>query len=110
MTFNKSITRRELIRKLLRWSGYAAFAGAAQWPLYTISDAWGMTTKKGFIVEGHGQTDGFSVKELTKKVFEAAGGIKQFVSRQDVVAVSHLKLQENELSPISSCRLNKYSH
>ena len=87
MKFNKPITRRESLRRLLRWSGYAAFASVAHWPLQTLPDAWGTTTQKGFIVEGQGQTDGFSVKELTKKVFEAAGGIKQFVSRQDVVAI-----------------------
>ncbi len=87
MKFDKLITRRESIRRLLRWSGYAAFASVAQWPLQTLPDAWGTTTQKGFIVEGQGQTDGFSVKELTKKVFEAAGGIKRFVSRQDVVAI-----------------------
>lgn len=62
-------------------------SGATPWPLSTLSDAWAAETKKGFIIEGHGQTDGFSVKDLTRKVFEAAGGIKQFVSRGDVVAI-----------------------
>ncbi|MCP4371349.1 MAG: DUF362 domain-containing protein [Deltaproteobacteria bacterium] len=87
MKFDKPITRRESIRNILRWSGYVTLAGAAQWPLYKLSDAWGAATKKRFMVEGFGQTDGFSVKDLTKKVFEAAGGIKRFVSRQDVVAI-----------------------
>jgi uncharacterized protein (DUF362 family) len=62
-------------------------SGAAQWPLFKLSDAWAAETNKRFIVEGFGQTEGFSVKELTKKVFEAAGGIKRFVSRGDVVAI-----------------------
>jgi uncharacterized protein (DUF362 family) len=62
-------------------------SGAAQWPLFKLSDAWAAETQKGFIIEGRGQTDGFSVKELTKKVFEAAGGIQRFVSRGDVVAI-----------------------
>jgi len=48
---------------------------------------WATTAQKGFIIEGRGQTDGFSVKELTKKVFGAAGGIQRFVSRGDVVAI-----------------------
>ena len=87
MKFDKPITRRESIRKLLQWSGYVTIAGASQWPLYTLNNAWGAEAKKGFIVEGFGQTDGFSVKDLTKKVFEAAGGIKRFVSRGDVVAI-----------------------
>ncbi len=87
MRFDKPITRRESIRKLLRWSGYVTFAGASQWPLFKLSDAWAAETNKRFIIEGFGQTDGFSVKELTKKVFEAAGGISRFVSRGDVVAI-----------------------
>ena len=40
-----------------------------------------------FIVEGFGQTGNFSVKDLTQKVFEAAGGIGQFVSKGDVVVI-----------------------
>ncbi|MBW2600592.1 MAG: DUF362 domain-containing protein [Deltaproteobacteria bacterium] len=86
MKFDKPITRRESIRRLLRWSGCFTLAGAVQWPSFTALDAWA-TTQKRFIIEGRGQTDGFSVKELTKKVFEAAGGIQRFVSRGDVVAI-----------------------
>jgi len=87
MKFDKPITRRESIRKILRWSGYVTLAGAAQWPLNALPDAWGAEAKKGFMVEGFGQTEGFSVKDLTRKVFEAAGGIKRFISNQDVVAI-----------------------
>lgn len=87
MKFDKPITRRESIRRLLRWSGYVTLAGAVQCPSFTAPDAWATTAQKGFIIEGRGQTDGFSVKELTKKVFEAAGGIQRFVSRGDVVVI-----------------------
>ncbi len=62
-------------------------SGTAQWPLSTSSDVYATEVKKGFIIEGRGQTAGFSVKELTRKVFEAAGGIKKFVSKGDVVAI-----------------------
>jgi uncharacterized protein (DUF362 family) len=61
--------------------------GAAQWPLFKMSDAWAVEAKKGFIIEAIGQKEGFSVRELTRNVFEAAGGIKRFVSRGDVVAL-----------------------
>jgi len=87
MKFDKPITRRESIRRLLRWSGCVTLAGAVRWPSFAAPNAWATTAQKGFIIEGHGQTDGFSVKELTKKVFEAAGGIQRFVSRGDVVAI-----------------------
>ena len=87
MKFDQPITRRESIRRLLRWSGCVTLAGAVQWPSFTGRDAWATTAQKGFLIEGRGQTDGFSVKELTKKVFEAAGGIQRFVSRGDVVVI-----------------------
>ena len=87
MKFDQPITRRESIRRLLRWSGCVTLAGAVQWPSFTAPDAWATTAPKGFLIEGRGQTDGFSVKELTKKVFEAAGGINRFVSRGDVVVI-----------------------
>ena len=86
MKFDKPITRRESIRRILRWSGSVTLAGAVQWPSFTTRDALAATTPK-FIIEGRGQTSGFSVKELTKKVFEAAGGIQKFISRGDVVAI-----------------------
>ena len=87
MKFDKPITRRESIRRLLRWSGCVTLAGTVQWPSFPVPDVWATTAQKGFIIEGRGQTDGFSVKELTKKVFGAAGGIQRFVSRGDVVAI-----------------------
>lgn len=87
MNFDRPVTRRESIRKLLQLSGCMMLSGATQWPLFTVPDALAAEAKKGFIIEGHGQTDGFSVKDLTRKVFEASGGIKRFVSRGDVVVI-----------------------
>ena len=40
-----------------------------------------------FLVEAVGQTDGYSVKELVRKTFDAAGGINRFVAKGDVVAL-----------------------
>jgi len=87
MKYDKPISRRESIRKLLQLSGYTVLSGAVQWPAFTKTDALAVTANKRFIIEGVGQTEGFSVRDLTRKVFEAAGGIQRFVSRGDVVVI-----------------------
>ncbi len=87
MNFDKPITRRESIRRLLQWSGTVTLAGAARLSLFELPLARAAAANKKFIVEGIGQTDGFSVNDLTKKVFEAAGGMRQFVSKGDVVVI-----------------------
>jgi len=46
MEFNEPITRRESIRRLLRWSGCVTLAGAVQWPSFTAPDAWATTAPK----------------------------------------------------------------
>lgn len=81
MNFNIPITRRESIKKLAVISGGVALSGAAQLPLPASAES------NRFIVEGIGQTEGYAVKDLTRKVFEEAGGIKQFISKGDVVVV-----------------------
>ena len=81
------ITRRESIKKLFRISGGVAITGAVAWPLQTPPSAWGSPKKPGFLVEGKAQTTGYSTKELTRKVFEAVGGIEKFVSKGDVVVI-----------------------
>ena len=84
---SRAITRRESIEKLLRLSGSFALTGVitgfARMPL----TAWADSQKKAFMVEGLGQKEGYSVKELTRKVFESAGGMKRFVSKGDVVVI-----------------------
>jgi uncharacterized protein (DUF362 family) len=87
MNFEKPITRRESIRRLLQWSGYVTLAGATRLSLFELPRAMAAAANKKFIVEGLGQTDVFSVNDLTKKVFEAAGGMRQFVSKGDVVVI-----------------------
>jgi len=84
---NFPISRRESIKKLLRLSGGVAIAGAMTWPLKAPLSVWANPGKKGFLVEGKGQTKGYAVKDLTKKVFDAAGGIGKFISKGDVVVV-----------------------
>lgn len=81
------ITRRELIKKLLRLSGCLAFTGVMKWPAQITLSAWAGTENKGFIIEGIGKEEGYSVKELARKVFEAAGGLSRFISKGDVVVI-----------------------
>lgn len=83
MQSEKPITRRQTLGKLLKWTGYVTLSGAVQWPILDRASAG----KRGFIVDGHGQSRGFSVKELTRKVFDAAGGISRFISKGDVVVI-----------------------
>jgi uncharacterized protein (DUF362 family) len=81
------ITRRESIKKILKISGGLALTGAMTWPFQKTISAWAGSTNKKFIVEGIGQSHEYSVKALAGKVFEAAGGIQKFVSKQDVVVI-----------------------
>ncbi len=87
MNFDQPITRRESIRRLLQWSGTVAIAGVARLSLFELPGARAAAENKKFIIEGTAQTDGFSVKDLTQKVFEAAGGVRQFISKGDVVVI-----------------------
>ncbi len=86
MKLDQSIKRREFIRNLLQWTGCLTVAGAARLTLCDLPEAKAATNKR-FIVEGIGKTDNFSVKDLIKKVFDAAGGVQRFVSRGDVVVI-----------------------
>ncbi|HEA69076.1 MAG TPA: DUF362 domain-containing protein [Desulfobacterales bacterium] len=87
MKFGQAIIRREFIRKLLQWSGYVTLAGAARLSLFELPEARATAANKKFIIEGIGQTDAFTIKDLVKKVFEAAGGTRRFVSNGDVVVI-----------------------
>jgi len=81
------ITRRESIKKLLKISGGLALSNTVTWPFNASSSARTKPADEKFIVEGFGPSSGFAIKALTRKVFEAAGGMQQFVSKQDVVVI-----------------------
>jgi uncharacterized protein (DUF362 family) len=81
------ITRRDSIKRLFQISGGLALTGILTSPLQKKFTAWAGPINEKFIVEGIGQSNGYSVKALTRKVFEAAGGIQRFVSKQDVVVI-----------------------
>lgn len=81
------VTRREALKSLIRISGTLGASALCGGLLCGPGSALAETAKKGFIVEGIGQKKDYSVKELTGKVFEAAGGMKRFVSKGDVVVI-----------------------
>jgi len=81
------ITRRESIKRLLHLSGSLALTGFMAGPVFGPISAWAKAEKAGFIVEGVGEKEGYSAKQLVRKIFEAAGGMGQFVSRGDVVVI-----------------------
>ena len=85
MKKDQSITRRESIKKLSKLTGGLAIAATGPWSI-PLTAAEGAESGR-FIVKGTGETQDYSVKELTQKVFEEAGGMGKFVSKGDVVAV-----------------------
>jgi uncharacterized protein (DUF362 family) len=61
--------------------------GAATWSVKSPFSAWAASENKKFMIESIGQTNGYDVKALTRKTFEAAGGMQQFVSKGDIVVI-----------------------
>jgi len=84
--FSCPMTRRESLRRLLQLSSGAALAGIAGTAGLTSASSRSSADQK-FIVEAVGQTEGYQVKDLVRKTFEAAGGISRFVPNASVVAV-----------------------
>lgn len=84
---HRPITRRESLKKLAQISGGLALTSAVSWPLSESLSAWAAPVDRKFIIEGVGRKNDYSIKDLTIKVFAAAGGIEKFISRQDVVVI-----------------------
>jgi uncharacterized protein (DUF362 family) len=87
MDFDKPITRRESLRQLLKASGCLALAGAATWSSGPARSALASTAPAGFMVEAVGESAGYDIRQLTRKTFEAAGGISNFISKGDIVVI-----------------------
>ena len=81
------ITRRESIKRLLELCGSLALGSSLAISLQRPLSVWAGAKKTKFIVEGVGAEEGYSENELTRKVFDAAGGMRRFVSRGDVVVI-----------------------
>jgi len=81
------ITRRESLKRLFELCGSLALGSFLTMPMQRPLSAWAAVTEAGFIVEGVGVNENYTVKELVKAVFQAAGGMNRFVSRGDVVVI-----------------------
>jgi uncharacterized protein (DUF362 family) len=84
---NHPINRRETLKKLFRISGSLTLAGVIGGSLKLSPSAFAESANNKFLVDGIGQTQGYSIKMLTRKVFESAGGIQKFVKKQDIVTI-----------------------
>lgn len=87
MDMTEPITRRASLRRLLHVSGTAALSLLTGAPLDVLGPARAEGRKKRFLIEAVGQSQGYGVKALTQRVFEAAGGLGAFISKGDVVVI-----------------------
>lgn len=87
ITKNDPVTRRTALKTLAWISGGAVISMVGGLPLKEPTIVMAESPETGFIVEGIGQQDGYSIGTLLRKVFDAAGGISRFISRGDVVAL-----------------------
>ncbi|RJP87742.1 MAG: DUF362 domain-containing protein [Desulfobacteraceae bacterium] len=87
---NKLITRRESLKKIGKITAGITVSAGLFGPFSSIlAHATTPETQplKGWIVDGIGQQPGYSIKALTRKVFDAAGGMGKFISKGDVVVL-----------------------
>ena len=87
MKMNCPITRRQSLKRIAQVSAGLAGAVLGVSPLLPPIPARASTGGKKFLVEGLGTQENYDVMALTRKVFEAAGGMGRFVSKGDVVAI-----------------------
>ena len=86
-TIDHPISRRESIKKILKLSGGIALASSPVLPFKLSSPVLADTGQESFIIDAKGRTPGYAIRDLTRKTFEAAGGIQKFISKGDVVVV-----------------------
>ncbi len=87
INFEKPKTRRKKKKKIIKFSGCLTLAGTATGSPEFVQNSIASKTPAGFLIEAIGETEGYDVKQLTRKTFEAAGGISKFISKGDVVAI-----------------------
>jgi len=86
-TTSHLITRRESIKKILKLSGGIALTASPALPFNLPCSALADTGREAFIIDAKGRTPGYAIKDLTRKTFDAAGGIQKFISKGDVVVI-----------------------
>ncbi len=84
---NQTITRRESIKKILKLSGSLALSGSALLSIQNAKPAAASNTVGSFIVDAEGKSAGYSIQDLVRRTFDAAGGIRSFIGKGDVVAI-----------------------
>jgi len=87
MRIDTPMTRRESLSTLLRLSGCLAVGGSGLWNAVSPAAATNASGVNPFLIEAIAQTEGTTIRALTRSTFEAAGGIQHFVSRDDVVVI-----------------------
>ncbi|MDY6954994.1 MAG: DUF362 domain-containing protein [Thermodesulfobacteriota bacterium] len=87
MNWNHPITRRQSLQRLARFSAGLAGAAVGGYSLLSPKRAKAETGNGPLLVEGVATRKDYMTKELVAKVFEAAGGMGQFVSRGEVVVI-----------------------
>jgi uncharacterized protein (DUF362 family) len=87
MIEERFITRRESLKRILAVSGGIAATAALPLSMPLARHALAENAGDKFVAQGLGQTEGYAVRELTRKTFEAAGGVKRFISKGDVVVI-----------------------
>jgi len=75
------------MQRLLAVSGGLALGGIVRWPEGLTRKAWAAADRGKFLVEAVAGEPAVSVRDLTRKTFEAVGGMGRFVSKGDVVVV-----------------------
>lgn len=83
----KPITRRESIKRIVKISGGLTLGSVALGTGSISLSAWAKPEHENLLIEGIGQTEGYDVKALVRKVFDAAGGMQTFISKGDVVII-----------------------
>jgi uncharacterized protein (DUF362 family) len=87
MEKDRPITRRESLKKIGRISAGLTGTAFGMSPLLSLCTAQVSAPEKRLLVEAFSSKEEYEIKELTRKAFEAAGGMGRFVSRGDVVAL-----------------------
>ena len=87
MKTNCPITRRQSLKRIAQVSAGVAGAVLGFSSLLPRTPARASTGGKKFLVEGIGTQENYEVMALTRRVFEAAGGMGRFVSKGDVVVI-----------------------
>jgi len=88
MDWNDFITRRQSLKRIARISaGLTGVAAVGGYPFLSPASPKAETGNGKFLVEGVAAKKDYETKELIKTVFQAAGGMGQFVSKGDVVVI-----------------------